>query len=277
MTKLFSVARRDDPSQPRPAVYAGRAEHIAALVARKPAPAPEHIAADPTPSPSPSPSPAAPEPWWREMRRQRTAEVFGMAARSEFPDRLPLESIIALASLTLDGVCAPQDLAAIRKRVDSLLTAGLLQSGDDHLFGHEAVRAVLPTLALPEGAALVAWLGAEAPAKRRGSGAEARAVNQAIQAATLRLEKGCIDWREVPRAAFAAWLCRVGGPLDGHNVETVLRAYLNEKGLANAACPKGRQGAGVRAEAFVALDTAWARAESDRQRSHAPPRLAAGQ
>lgn len=273
MTKLFSVARLGEPSLPRPAVYEDRAAHIAALVARKPAPAPEHIAADP----SPSPSPAAPEPWWRDAQRRTKAEMFGRAVRGEYHTRLPLESIIALASLTLDGACALQELAAIRKRVDSLLAAGLLQPGDDHLFGHEAVRTVLPMLALPEGTALGAWLGTEAPAKRRGSGAEARAVNQAIQAATLRLEKGCIDWGEVPRAAFAAWLCRVGGPLDGHNIETVLRAYLNEKGLANAACPKGRQGAGVKAEAFVALDTAWARAESDRQRSYAPPRLAAGQ
>lgn len=153
MTKLFSVARLGEPSQPRPAVYEDRAAHIAALVARKPAPAAEHIAADP------SPSPAAPEPWWREMRHQRSAEVFGMAARSEFPDRLPLESIIALASLTLGGVCAPQELTEIRNRVGSLVAAGLLQPGDDHLFGHEAVRAVLPMLALPEHGALAAWAG----------------------------------------------------------------------------------------------------------------------
>lgn len=111
-----------------------------------------------------------------------------MAVRGEFPDRLPLESIIALASLTLDGVCAPQDLAEIRKRVDSMLAAGLLQPGDDHLFGHKAVRAVLPMLALPEGTALAAWLGAEAPAKRRGSGAETKAVNRAatVQEARTR-------------------------------------------------------------------------------------------
>ncbi|EPZ14892.1 hypothetical protein M622_17690 [Thauera terpenica 58Eu] len=112
--------------------------------------------------------------------------MFGRAVRGEYPTRLPLESIIALASLTLDGAWAPQELAEIRKRVDSLLAAGLLQPGDDHLFGQEAVREVLPALALPEGAALVAWLGAKAPAKRRGSGAETKAVNRAATAQEVR-------------------------------------------------------------------------------------------
>ncbi|MDD2991807.1 MAG: hypothetical protein PHI64_22985 [Zoogloea sp.] len=80
MTKLFSVATRGEPVQARPAVYAGRAEHIAALVARKPAPDPEHIAADPPP--------AAPEPWWRDEQRRIKAEMFGRAVRGEYPTLL---------------------------------------------------------------------------------------------------------------------------------------------------------------------------------------------
>ena len=151
MTKLFSVARRDDPSQPRLAVYAGRAEHIAALVARKPAPAPEHIAADPSPSPV--------EPWWREMCRKRNVEAFRLAVAGGFSDRLTLDEVTILAGLTVEGMADRSVTDKIRGRLSRLVDVGLLQQGADGLISRESIRSAWGRLDLPEHGALAAWAG----------------------------------------------------------------------------------------------------------------------
>lgn len=281
MIKLFSVARRDDPSQPRPAVYAGRAEHITDIATQGATQESEPV----------SPSRAPHEPWWREVQRASTAEVFRRAVAGDLPNKLHLESVVALAGLTFEGMADKRTTDGVRWRLSRLVEAGWLQPDSDGLISREGVTAVWPELALPERGALALWAGKTAsvattrgllkpvstptPKRCRGVGAETASINRAIQDATSRLEAGGIDWSGVPRATFARWLCRAGGPLAGQNAETIRSSYLGRKGLADPACPAGRQGSGAEDEAFTSLDAAWQRAETTNRDSFAPIRLAA--
>lgn len=279
---MFSIASAR-PSEPRTQPIDERREYLKSFVEKLS----RTVVDVPTDAdsvvvrPAQSAEASRPEPWWREARRQKNREVFGMAARGEFPDSLPVGSVAALASLTLGGVTG--DFAAILERVIATVQAGLLQPDANGLLGRKAVREVAARLELQPGSALAAWLDAEpaaeataqpAPAKRRGTGLKSEEINRTIQDAVARLEIGGVDWSEVSRAAFASWLCGADGPLAGQNPATISRSYLMRKGLADPACPTGRQDGDAEARAFEALRLSWAKAEDARKQGFSTPKLA---
>jgi hypothetical protein len=153
MIKSFSVARPGGTaSQPRLPIRRELAEHISQLAARYAVP-------DFEPRTVERQTAELPEPWWRSMRREKAVEYFRRAVAGGFPDRLPLDSVVALAGLTAEGVADKPTIDKIRERLSGLLEVGLLRQDGDGLISRESVRSAWDDLGLPDRGALAFWSG----------------------------------------------------------------------------------------------------------------------